>query len=111
MDINPEYNQSIWKDSNCGSRFSLELEFQRVHQNNEFRLKGKKNDDNSISLTLRIADKGGRVRNIHFLFYLEADTALAVAAEMVEQLESMGDALGRFSLFFHTFLLLRFLLE
>ncbi|KAL2552013.1 putative serine/threonine-protein kinase WNK6 [Forsythia ovata] len=87
MDIDPEYNQSIWTDSNCGSPRSLELEFQRVHQNNEFRLKGKKNDDNSISLTLRIADKGGRVRNIHFLFYLDADTALAVAAEVVEQLE------------------------
>ncbi|CAI9769596.1 unnamed protein product [Fraxinus pennsylvanica] len=87
MDIDPEYNQSMWTDSNCGSPHSLELEFQRMHQNNEFRLKGKKNDDNSISLTLRIADKGGRVRNIHFLFYLDSDTALAVAAEMVEQLE------------------------
>ncbi|KAL2478660.1 putative serine/threonine-protein kinase WNK4 [Forsythia ovata] len=87
MDIDPEYNQSIWTDSNCGSPRSLKLEFQRVHHNNEFRLKGKKNDDSSISLTLRIADKGGRVRNIHFLFYLDADTALAVAAEMVEQLE------------------------
>lgn len=87
MDIDPEYNQSMWTDSNCGSAHSLELEFQRVHQNNEFRLKGKKNNDNSISLTLRIADKGGRVRNIHFLFYLDSDTALAVAAEMVEQLE------------------------
>lgn len=29
----------------------------------------------------------GRVRNIHFLFYLDSDTALSVAAEMVEQLE------------------------
>lgn len=29
----------------------------------------------------------GRVRNIHFQFYLDSDTALAVAGEMVEQLE------------------------
>ena len=29
----------------------------------------------------------GRVRNIHFLFYLDTDTALSVAGEMVEQLE------------------------
>ncbi|KAG8640806.1 hypothetical protein MANES_13G071400v8 [Manihot esculenta] len=31
--------------------------------------------------------RGSRVRNIHFLFYLEGDTALAVSSEMVEQLE------------------------
>lgn len=29
----------------------------------------------------------GRVRNIHFLFYLDVDTALSVTSEMVEQLE------------------------
>lgn len=29
----------------------------------------------------------GRVRNIHFLFYLDTDTAMSVAGEMVEQLE------------------------
>ena len=29
----------------------------------------------------------GRVKNIHFLFYLDADTALSVASEKVEQLE------------------------
>ncbi|KAL0379366.1 UNVERIFIED_CONTAM: putative serine/threonine-protein kinase WNK4 [Sesamum angustifolium] len=73
--------------SNCASPCSEVVEFERSHQNNDFRLRGKKNDDNSISLTLRIADQGGRVRNIHFLFYLDSDTALAVAAEMVEQLD------------------------
>ncbi|XP_052622749.1 serine/threonine-protein kinase WNK8 [Lactuca sativa] len=31
-------------------------EFKRIHQQNEFRLKGIKNDDNLVSLTLRIAD-------------------------------------------------------
>ena len=29
----------------------------------------------------------GRVRNIHFLFYLDTDTAVSVATEMVEHLE------------------------
>ncbi|KAL3815149.1 hypothetical protein ACJIZ3_016417 [Penstemon smallii] len=87
MDIDPEYNQSMCTDSNSGSPHSSVLEFQRSHQNNEFRLKGKKIDDKSISLTLRIADQAGRVRNIHFQFYLDSDTALAVAAEMVEQLD------------------------
>ncbi|RRT56597.1 hypothetical protein B296_00026503 [Ensete ventricosum] len=61
------------------------LEFQRTNRNNEFRLKGEKKDGNSVSLILRIADTCGR--NIHFLFYLDSDTALAVAAEMVEQLD------------------------
>ncbi|KAL7125669.1 hypothetical protein ABFS83_14G132000 [Erythranthe nasuta] len=87
MDIDHEYNQSVCAEYNYGGSCSLVLEFKRLHLNNEFRLKGKKNDDNSVSLTLRIADQGGRVRNIHFLFYLDSDTAHAVAAEMVEQLD------------------------
>ncbi|KAK3036075.1 hypothetical protein RJ639_029828 [Escallonia herrerae] len=87
MDIDSEYNQSVCTDSNCGSPHFPVLEFQRTHQNNVFRLKGKKNDDKSVSLTLRIADPCGRVRNIHFIFYLDTDTALSVASEMVEQLE------------------------
>nr|KYP54663.1 putative serine/threonine-protein kinase WNK4 [Cajanus cajan] len=60
----------------------------KANKNNEFKLKGTKNDDNSVSLTLRIADtSAGRVRNIHFLFYLDTDTAVSVATEMVEHLE------------------------
>ncbi|PSS26266.1 Serine/threonine-protein kinase [Actinidia chinensis var. chinensis] len=87
MDIDPDYNHSVCTDSNNWSPRSPVVELQRMHQNNEFRLRGTKNDDSSISLTLRIADLGGKVRNIHFLFYLDTDTALSVAGEMVEQLE------------------------
>ncbi|XP_019191338.1 PREDICTED: probable serine/threonine-protein kinase WNK10 [Ipomoea nil] len=87
MDIDPEHNQSASTDSNCESPNAQVLEFQRFHRNNEFKLRGEKNDDSSISLTLRIADPCGQVRNIHFLFYLDTDTALSVAGEMVEQLE------------------------
>ncbi|XP_058189785.1 serine/threonine-protein kinase WNK8-like [Rhododendron vialii] len=87
MDIDPDYYHSVCTDSNSLSPHPPVMEFQRMHQNNEFRLKGTKNDDNSVSLTLRIADSGGRVRNIHFLFYLDVDTALSVTSEMVEQLE------------------------
>lgn len=92
MDIDPEHHQSLCIDSSSGSPRHPVLEFQRITQNKEFRLKGKKNDDNSISLTLRITDKLGPVpvRNIHFLFYLDSDTALSVAGEMVEQL-SLAD--------------------
>ncbi|KAL7002319.1 non-specific serine,threonine protein kinase, partial [Sarracenia purpurea var. burkii] len=88
MDIDPDLNHhSVYTGSNSWSPRSPYMEFQRTHQNNEFRLRGMKNDDNSVSLTLRIADSGGRVRNIHFLFYLDTDTARSVASEMVEQLE------------------------
>ncbi|CAL1398590.1 unnamed protein product [Linum trigynum] len=74
-------------ESNLGSPRLPTIELIRVHRNNEFRLKGMKNEDNSVSLSLRIADSSGQVKNIHFLFYLDSDTAVAVAAEMVEQLE------------------------
>ncbi|KAM3269755.1 hypothetical protein P3S67_029661 [Capsicum chacoense] len=84
---NSEYNQSVYTDSHCGSPCAPTLEFQRFHQNSEFKLTGNKKDENSVSLTLRIKSHSGRVRNIHFNFYLYTDTALLVAAEMVEHLE------------------------
>ncbi|CAL9030518.1 unnamed protein product [Prunus brigantina] len=55
---------------------SSALEFGRFTENNEFRLKAEQNTDNTVSLTLRIADTCGRVRNIHFEFYLDSDTAM-----------------------------------
>ncbi|GFQ00562.1 probable serine/threonine-protein kinase wnk4, partial [Phtheirospermum japonicum] len=73
MDLDHEYNQSDSTESNSGSSCSSVFAFRRSHQSNEFTLKGNKTE--------------GRVRNIHFSFYLESDTASAVAAEMVEQLE------------------------
>ncbi|KAE8727171.1 putative serine/threonine-protein kinase WNK6 [Hibiscus syriacus] len=66
---------------------SLGIEVRRTNKGNVFLLKGETNDENSVSLILRIADKNGRVRNIHFLFFLDSDTALSVSSEMVEQLE------------------------
>ncbi|TYH75677.1 hypothetical protein ES332_D04G036700v1 [Gossypium tomentosum] len=66
---------------------STGIEVRRSNKGNIFLLKGEANDENSVSLILRIADKYGRVRNIHFLFFLDSDTALSVSSEMVEQLE------------------------
>ncbi|XP_050204885.1 probable serine/threonine-protein kinase WNK6 [Mercurialis annua] len=64
------------------------VEVRRARKGNIFFLRGEANDENSVSLILRIADQNGsRVRNIHFLFYLDGDTALLVSSEMVEQLE------------------------
>lgn len=59
MDVDSEYNQSVYTDSHCGSPCAPTLEFQRFHQNNEFKLTGKKNDENSVSLTLRIKSPSG----------------------------------------------------
>ncbi|CBI37576.3 unnamed protein product, partial [Vitis vinifera] len=70
-----------------GGPYSLCMEVQRAKGGNFFLLKGEGNDENSISLILRIADQNGRLRNIHFMFYLDSDTALSVSSEMVEQLE------------------------
>lgn len=63
------------------------VEIRRLMGVDRFFLKGEANDTNSVSLVLRIIDQGGRARNIHFIFYLDSDTAMSVSSEMVEQLE------------------------
>ncbi|KAE8727553.1 putative serine/threonine-protein kinase WNK6 [Hibiscus syriacus] len=90
MDMDSDYKQlsiSMYAGSNSESPPCPVLELRRMHNNNIFRLKGKKDDDSSVSLTFRITDSCGRVRNIDFLLYLDSDTADSVAAEMIEQLE------------------------
>ncbi|KAI7730000.1 hypothetical protein M8C21_029886 [Ambrosia artemisiifolia] len=66
-------------------------ELQCLNERNDIRLKGEKNEDNSVMLTLRIADFSGSVRNIHFPFYLDSDTAHIIAQEMVEQLDLLHE--------------------
>ncbi|XP_028797724.1 probable serine/threonine-protein kinase WNK6 isoform X2 [Neltuma alba] len=63
------------------------VEIRKSKRGDIFTLKGEESDENSVSIVLRIADQGGRARNIHFLFYLDSDTAISVSSEMVEQLE------------------------
>lgn len=53
----------------------------------DFTVQGQMRDPNTIFLKLRIADASGHLRNIHFPFDIEADTATAVASEMVEELD------------------------
>ncbi|RWR80792.1 Protein kinase domain-containing protein [Cinnamomum micranthum f. kanehirae] len=90
MDIDYDYKlASVSSSTKTGNGIpcSPRLEFQRTNRKYGFRLKGEKNEDNTVSLILRIADPCGKIKNIHFLFYLDSDTALSVAGEMVEQLE------------------------
>ncbi|KAL0542372.1 hypothetical protein IC582_022477 [Cucumis melo] len=74
------------KSNNGISHFSTQ-ELQRLTENNELTLKGEMTDHNTMSFHLRIAELYGKSRNIHFAFYLDSDTSLAIALEMVEQLE------------------------
>ncbi|GAA0150885.1 hypothetical protein LIER_09724 [Lithospermum erythrorhizon] len=75
--------QAVYTDSTAGNPHYEVLEFQRMHQDHIFRVKGQKNDDTSISLTLLIADPNRQVRTINFTLYLDTDTALSVSGEMV----------------------------
>lgn len=64
MDIDSDYKQlSISTCTGSNNGIPQVLEFQRTSKNNEFRLRGTKNDDNSVSLTLRIADACGEYAN------------------------------------------------
>ncbi|KAK9110445.1 hypothetical protein Sjap_018505 [Stephania japonica] len=70
-----------------GGANSLSVEVQRSSKGIDFRWKGERNDDNTVSLALRIGDGSGKARNINFLFYVDTDTSILVAREMVENLE------------------------
>lgn len=48
---------------------------------------GERKDVNTIFIKLRITDSKGCCRNIHFPFDIEADTSIAVASEMVHELD------------------------
>ncbi|KAK9137343.1 hypothetical protein Sjap_007937 [Stephania japonica] len=54
--------------------------------NVDIAIKGTRRED-AVFLSLRIADKEGRIRNIYFHFDIATDTALSVAAEMVSELD------------------------
>ncbi|TYJ20446.1 hypothetical protein E1A91_A09G265100v1, partial [Gossypium mustelinum] len=72
--LNPKTSDSTTED--LQSETSLDVRVQSLTK-----------DLNTIFLKLRIADSTGQVRNIHFPFDIEADTAIALASEMVEELD------------------------
>ncbi|WJX34628.1 putative serine/threonine-protein kinase wnk7 [Trifolium repens] len=78
---------TVFYNSNDDAPPSPCVEIRRLMGGDRFFLKGEENDVNSVSLVLRITNQGGRARNIHFIFYLDTDTAISVSSEMVEQLE------------------------
>lgn len=95
MDIDRNDNKmssgsSCVKSNNSSPRFPS-IEIQCVNERNEIRLKGEKDQENSILLSLKIADYTGQVRNIKFTFYLDIDTVHSIALEMVEQLDLLHE--------------------
>ncbi|XP_043723835.1 probable serine/threonine-protein kinase WNK3 [Telopea speciosissima] len=56
-------------------------------ESRDFMVKSQRKDVNTIFLKLGIADSTGHVRNIHFPFDIEVDTAFSVASEMVQELD------------------------
>ncbi|KAM0046296.1 putative protein kinase WNK-NRBP family [Helianthus debilis subsp. tardiflorus] len=97
MDIDDNYNMVLsLSGSSCvksktTSTCLPSLELQRVNERNDIRLKGEMNEDNTVALTLRIADFSGGVRNIDFPFSLDDDTSNTIAQEMVEQLDLLHE--------------------
>ncbi|GER25765.1 kinase [Striga asiatica] len=81
---------STWCESITETSMST-LELHRCNERNEFVLKAEEFDGRKISLTLRIADYSGRVRYVHFPFYLDSDTSSSIASEMVETLDLWRD--------------------
>lgn len=66
---------------------SLNFEEKSSTKNRGLTIKGKRREDDTIFLRVRIADKEGPVRNIYFPFDVESDTAMTVASEMVAELD------------------------
>ncbi|XP_042515313.1 probable serine/threonine-protein kinase WNK6 [Macadamia integrifolia] len=74
-------------NSFAGGSNVLCLEIQRADRGIAVRLNGERNDEKSVTLTFEIAYQDGCVKYVCFPFYLDGDTALSVAREMVEQRE------------------------
>ncbi|CAA7028375.1 unnamed protein product [Microthlaspi erraticum] len=93
MDVDHHHNEN--KSVSIGSsRKSDEeypscqtIELERFAEDKEFRLRGERSDDSTASMLLRIGDSSGKGKIVHFAFYLDSDTATAIAEEMVEQLD------------------------
>ncbi|OVA20585.1 Protein kinase domain [Macleaya cordata] len=75
-------------DLNRISTSSSSIEDEMTGTGRDFVVEGQRKDITTIFLKLRIADPTGcHVRNIHFPFDTEVDTAISVASEMVVELD------------------------
>ncbi|KAJ4961489.1 hypothetical protein NE237_021399 [Protea cynaroides] len=63
------------------------VEDETTEASRDFMVKSQRKDFNTIFVKLGIADSTGHVRQIHFPFDIEMDTAISVAREMVQELD------------------------
>lgn len=79
-------NRPGQSNSNSNSHYSVSNS-NPLDTARDFTVKGQMKDLNTVFLKLRIEDTTGNVRNIHFPFDTDNDTSIAVASEMVEELD------------------------
>ncbi|KAM7260918.1 hypothetical protein ACFE04_026393 [Oxalis oulophora] len=85
MEIDSETKENSGTKSNLGHMpHAAVLECHETHEDKEFSLQGSLIDENTIQMSLRMAQLNGPVKNIHFMFYIDSDTAISVVNEMVE---------------------------
>ncbi|KAF7828103.1 serine/threonine-protein kinase WNK8-like [Senna tora] len=83
MEIDPNSCVKVLEETSVST-----LELLGRNETNEIKLIGEKNPaDRTIKLDLLIVDANGRARNFHFPFYLDSDTEISIAEEMVEHLD------------------------
>ncbi|XP_051114909.1 probable serine/threonine-protein kinase WNK10 [Andrographis paniculata] len=98
MEVEPSYKKlsgSSYTESTVENPVPA-LEIHRCNELNKFVLKGEKHDDSSLSLTLQIVSYAGNndaacQETVHFLFYINEDTTLSIAEEMVIYLRLPGN--------------------
>ncbi|GAB2296164.1 Serine/threonine-protein kinase wnk8, variant 4 [Dionaea muscipula] len=79
-------SRSIYGRSSSEAPHSSTMELGKFNNTDRFKLTAKEEDDSSVLMTLRITDMHGQAKNVHFIFDLHADTTIAIACEMVEEL-------------------------
>lgn len=91
VDLAQKMHSGMSIESKTASPHFSNLEIVRRNGRNEFRLQGDKHDDRSIVFSLRIAELAGRIRHVHFVYCIDADTVMSIASEMAEELELLND--------------------
>ncbi|GJU46329.1 probable serine/threonine-protein kinase WNK10 isoform X1 [Tanacetum coccineum] len=74
-------------ESNTSSPHFPSAKVQNVNERNNIQLKGEMTEENSVTINLRLDVFTGKPQHVEFSFYLEEDTAYAIAQEMVEELD------------------------
>lgn len=74
-------------ESNTSSPHFPSAKVQNVNERNDIQLKGEMTEENSVTINLRLDGFTGKPQHVEFSFYLEEDTACAIAQEMVEELD------------------------